>query len=187
MQKDIRRSVGFLARSCPAERLLLLCATINAFRRKVSQFIGLSVCGSRTSPKTTVRERCDGARARPNPSYPLPLGHCWDDQTHLAPVSLKLVRGTSVRTRLRKEKEEKKGAILTAHNPHFREHLLPQLCHPLCGSATADRVDDKHCPFEPAPPAADLQEKLPQKAVVGQVRGRCPYPEKLRGSGRASE
>ena len=29
-------------------------------------------------PKITVRERCDGARARPNPSYPLPLGHCWD-------------------------------------------------------------------------------------------------------------
>ena len=38
-------------------------------------------------PKTTVRERCDGARVRRNPSYPLPLGHCWDGQTHLAPVS----------------------------------------------------------------------------------------------------
>ena len=37
-------------------------------------------------PKTTVRERCDGARGvRRNPSYPLPLGHCWDGQTHLAP------------------------------------------------------------------------------------------------------
>ena len=42
-------------------------------------------------PKTTVRERCDGARVRRNPSYPLPLGHCWDGQTHLAPVSLKPV------------------------------------------------------------------------------------------------
>ena len=42
--------------------------------------------------RTTVRERCDGARVRPNPSCPLPLGHCWDGQTHLAPVSLKLQR-----------------------------------------------------------------------------------------------
>ena len=31
-------------------------------------------------PKTTARERCDGARVRRNPSYPLPLGHCWDGQ-----------------------------------------------------------------------------------------------------------
>ena len=32
-------------------------------------------------PKTTVRERCGGARTRPNPSCPLPLGHCLDGQT----------------------------------------------------------------------------------------------------------
>ena len=25
-----------------------------------------------------ARQRCDGARVRPNPSYPLPLGHCRD-------------------------------------------------------------------------------------------------------------
>jgi len=59
----------------------------------VERFIGSSVCGSRMhsqSLKTTEREPCDGARVRPtNPSCPLPLGHCWDGQPHLAPVSLK--------------------------------------------------------------------------------------------------
>ena len=45
--------------------------------------LGLSVyrcVAAGVKPKTTVRERCDGARARPNPSCPLPLGHCWDGQ-----------------------------------------------------------------------------------------------------------
>ena len=59
----------------------------NNFHEKV----GLSVCvAAGVKPMTTVTERCGGARVRPNPSCPLPLGHCWDGQTHLAPVSLKL-------------------------------------------------------------------------------------------------
>ena len=43
--------------------------------RVLHRFIGLSVCGSRSQAKDHVRERCDGARVRPNSSYPLPLGH----------------------------------------------------------------------------------------------------------------
>ena len=40
--------------------------------------VGLSVyrcVAAGVKPTTTVRERCDGARVRCNPSYPLPLGH----------------------------------------------------------------------------------------------------------------
>ena len=42
---------------------------------------GLSVyrcVAAGVKPKTTVRERCDGARVQPNPSHTLLLGHCWD-------------------------------------------------------------------------------------------------------------
>ena len=41
--------------------------------RRKRAAIGLSVCGSRTQPKTMAGERCDGARVWPNPSFPLPL------------------------------------------------------------------------------------------------------------------
>ena len=42
------------------------------------------------------RERCDGARVRPNPSLPLPLplGHCWEGQTRT-----QICRGTAAEGR----------------------------------------------------------------------------------------
>ena len=58
--------------------------------RRTYQF-GLSVyrcVAAGVKPKITVRERCDGARARRSPSYPLPLGHCWDGQTNTSPPDL---------------------------------------------------------------------------------------------------
>ena len=54
--------------------------------------IGDRCVAARVEKKITVRERRDGARVRPNLSrlLPQPLGHCWDGQTRLAPVSLTL-------------------------------------------------------------------------------------------------
>ena len=51
-----------------------------------SRAIGLPVRGSRSQPKDHSERTVDGAHVRPSPSCPLPLGHCWGGQTHLAPV-----------------------------------------------------------------------------------------------------
>ena len=70
-----------------------------------AECLGLSVyrcVAAGIKPKTTARERCDGARVQPNPLCPLPLGHCWNGQTREGVEIRIVVRRVGLQMRQRK-------------------------------------------------------------------------------------
>ena len=48
----------------------------------------IGVCSSRSQVEDHGERTVRRCAVRPNPSCPLPLGHCWDSQTRWAPVSM---------------------------------------------------------------------------------------------------